>query len=70
MESLSFHREMFVVTSFGIVLGVRIVHAVVFIKKNGEHFVKISFLELLKILIKIILKMLEKLCLVFFFRSD
>ena len=37
---VSFHREIFVATSFGIVLGVRIVHAVVFIKKkrNGHSF--------------------------------
>ena len=70
MESVSFHHEMFDVTNFRLVLGVCIVHVVIFINKYLVNLYRIRFCELLKILIMIILKMLEKLCNVNFFKLD
>ena len=70
LESVSFHHEMFDVTSFRLVLGVYIVHVVIFIKKYLLNLFRISFCDLLKILIMIILKLLEKLCNVNFFKFD
>ena len=70
LESVSFYLEMFDVTIIRLVLVVCNVHVVIFIKKYPVNLFRISFCELLKILLMLILKMLEKLCLVFFFRSD
>ena len=61
---------MFDVTSFRLVLGVYIVHVLIFIKKIFTKFVQDKFLGLLKILIMIMLKMLENLCHVYFIKSD
>ena len=70
LESVSFHYEMFDVTNFRLVLGVCIVHMVIFITKYLVKLFRIPFWELIKILILIILKMLEKLCHVNFFKFD
>ena len=51
MESVSFHHEMFDVTNFRLVLGICIVHVVIFIKKYLVKLYRIRFCELLKILI-------------------
>ena len=69
-ESVSFHREMFCVTNFLLVLCICIVNAMIFIKKTLINLFRISFYNLLKIIHVINLAMLEKLCLVFFFKSD
>ena len=68
--SVSFHHEMFDVNSFRLVLGVYIVHVLIFIKKYLVNLFRISFCDLLKILKMIILKMLENLCHVNFFKFD
>ena len=70
LESVSFHGEMFCVTNFWLVLVICIVIAMIFIKKTLINLFRISFYNLLKIIHMINLAMLEKLCLVFFFRSD
>ena len=62
LESVSFHHEMFDINSFRLVLGVHIVLVLIFIKKYLVNLFSISFCDLLKILLIIILKMLEKLC--------
>ena len=58
LESVSFHHEMFDATNFRLVLGVVIVHVVIFINKYLVKLYRISFWELQKILIMIILKLL------------
>ena len=68
--SVSFHHEMFDLTSFRLFLGVCIVHVVIFIKKHLVNLFSISFCELLKILVMIILKNLKKLCHASFFKFD
>ena len=69
-ESVSYHQEMFGVTTFGLVLCICIVNAIIFIKKTLVNLFRISFYELLKIIKIIILAMLEKFWLVFFFKLD
>ena len=54
------NHELFGVTNFGLVLGVCIVHVVIFINKYLVNFFRISFCELLKIIKMIILIMLTK----------
>ena len=68
LESVSFHGEMFCVTNFLLVLVICIVIAMIFIKKTLINLFRISFYNLLKIIHMINLAMLEKLCLVFFFK--
>ena len=70
LESVSFHYEMFDVTNLRLVLGVCTVQVVIFIKKYLVKLFRIKFWELIKILIMIILKILEKLCHVNFFKFD
>ena len=67
-ESVSFHREMFCLTNFLLVLRIYIVNAMIFIKKTLINLFRISFYNLLKIIHVVNLAMLEKLCLVFFFK--
>ena len=67
-ESVSFHREMFGVTIFGLVLRLCIVKEMIFIKKKLVNLFRISFYKLLKIINVIILAILTKLRLVFFFK--
>ena len=69
LESVSFHREMFCVTNFGLVLRICIVNAMIFTKKTLINLFRISFYNLLKIIHVINLAMLEKLCLVFFLQT-
>ena len=52
--SISFLREMFGVTNFEIVLGLCTVHVVIFSEKYIVNLFRISFCELLKMLILII----------------
>ena len=47
-ESVSFHREMFCVTIFGLVLRICIVNAMIFIKKNIDKLVQDQFLQPVK----------------------
>jgi hypothetical protein len=47
-ESVSFHREMFCLTSFLLVLRICIVNAMIFIKKNIDKLVKDQFLQPVK----------------------
>ena len=48
LESISFHYEMFDVTSFRLVLGVYIVHVVIFIKKYQIYLFRIFLCDLLR----------------------
>ena len=68
LESVSFHVEMFCLTSFLLVLVICIVIAMIFMKKTLINLFRISFYNLLKIIHMINLAMLKKLCLVFFFK--
>ena len=70
LESVSFHHEVFDVSSFRLVLGVYIVHVVIFIKKYLVNMFRISFSDFLRILTMTTLKMLEKSCHVNFFQFD
>ena len=65
LESVSFHSQILVATTFGLVLGDCIVIAIIFITKYVVKLSRITFYELLKIPIIIIWAMLEKVCLVF-----
>ena len=47
-ESVSFHREIFGVTNFLIVLRICIVNAVIFIKKNIRKLIQDQFLQIVK----------------------
>ena len=47
-ESVSFHREMFCVTNFLLVLRICIVNAMIFIKKNIDKLVQDQFLQPVK----------------------
>ena len=47
-ESVSFHREMFHVTNFELVLRICIVNAMIFIKKNIDKLVQDQFLQTVK----------------------
>ena len=47
-ESVSFHREMFGATSFGLVLQICIVNAMIFIKKNIDKLVQDQLLQTVK----------------------
>ena len=47
-ESVSFHREMFCVTNFGLVLRICTVNAMIFIKKNIDKLVQDQFLQTVK----------------------
>ena len=47
-ESFSFHRELFWVTNFGLVLLICIVNAMIFIKKNIDKLVQNQFLQPVK----------------------
>ena len=68
LESVSFHREMFCPTNFLLIPRICIVNVMIFIKKILINLFRISFYNLLKIIHVINLAMLEKLCLVFFFK--
>jgi len=47
-ESVSFHREMFSLTNFLLVLRICIVNAMIFIKKNIDKLVQDQFLQPVK----------------------
>ena len=47
-ESVSFHREMFCATNFGLVRSICIVNAMIFIKKNIDKLVQDQFLQAVK----------------------
>ena len=66
-ESVSFRREIFLVTNFLLVLRICIANAMIFIKKIWIKLFRISFYNLLKFIHVIYLAILTKLCLVFFF---
>ena len=68
-ESVSFHREMFCVTIFWLVLHICIVNAMIFIKKTLINLFRISFYNLLKIIHVINLAILKKLCLLVFSKA-
>ena len=63
-EYVSFHREVFCVTNFGLVIRIFIVNAMIFIKKNIDNLVQDHFLQTVKD--HPYDKLLKKLCLVFF----
>ena len=67
-DSVLCHCEMFD-TTFGLDIGVCIVHAVIFIKKYLVNMFTISFNDFSKILIRVSLTMLKILCFVSFFKS-
>ena len=67
---LFFFNKMLCVTNFEIVLGVCTVNVVVFSKKNDVNILRITFCELFKILIMVILKMFEKLNLFFLKKTN